>query len=1640
MTFTVVGGNYLNGSNSRLFRFIPILIVLFFLIGASFSGLAVVLSDYPTHVNDDSLNSNLESREIVKNEIIQDPQGITNDNNIGKNDGSEINVPGAENIATEPWTNKEKSIFLGFPNPQISEDDSYSRLNILDLNPTGAFGEPEMYSKPITWKFKPGTIIESVEFIPGKVNIEPLDLPLNPVQEPIPVSQLYDMYAYGEPDPTPPNPEIYSSNEPFPSQWFYINEGMGLDIDTGRTTLFVTVNLFPARYLPAQNQLMFTTEGELRIVYEEPLDDYFKSIKSANSGTARVQSISGAEPLNNNYRLVIIGPELFRQNLTRLAKYKNQTGLPAKFVSITEINSGKYFTVQGNDQQEKIKYFVKDAIENWNVTYIILGGDTPLVPHRNAYIHGEEGNTPSDLYYADIYDTSMAFCDWDYDNDGIYGEYDSGNVDRADLYADVLIGRLPASNSVELEVLVNKIINYESFTSGQPWFDNVTLSGTDTFSGTGTPEGEYTCEHITDNYLEDFTTTKIYETTTYERDYACTSTNIVNSLNKGAGFATFHDHGSPTSWAGKFSTSNAASLSNGDMLPFVNFDACSTGYFDRGSGDSLTEVVVLNPNGGGIISIGASRLGYGQWGTAHITRYSGYFNTHLYHNYYNGEGTAGRIVVASKTDYLNNIGIHTFADFKTIVEFVLFGDPSISIGGIPLKNINISCENNESYVMPADSAEYEVTVTNNGTFSRPIRLYVAGVPDDWKAELNKSLVVIPPKGEKKVKLYVNASESAVFQQVANVEVYAFYSKNKDRTISVITKTITNRIYGFDLNTTLLEDSVFPGEEASYWFRIINIGNAEDTINMTAELFETISVDGWEFNFSYDKVIVPAYETQLITLKVTQPLNTIFGTYNINVTGKILGYSGANSEDVIVIKVNILRTYGLKFIAAEELSKTYDPGESTTYHMTVANTGNYWDKYQMTILMKPPTWNISLISSKTFIVDAFSETIKELNIQIPDETLVGKYSIKVRAQSTGNYTILENLMIEVRVNRSYGLQVDIGATELTADPSEIVEFNLTIKHLGNAEDEVQLNLQNFPSKWYSSLTPKIELEPFEVYEISFQVSPNLRATVGQYPFQLKLSLMGNLENQFLDLNITVNQIDGFDLYIVNNNYSVNPGGSQRYSLFIENTGNHDDVIELNVSNIPNEWSIDWSNGYLTGDSLSLGPFGYKTDVNIKINTNLKTLAGTYKLLITGKLQSTGEEIKAELRLKVKPVYGISLELNLEDSKVLIQPGDEFNITFNITNNGNTRDNVSRTVSGLPADWELLTTKNYTYSLEPYEERMEIIRVEVPEYESEREINLTIKARSKINPQTAAQEQSEIVVEVPPETGQDGSSDWGNLETMFEKNFFSVILPILILIVVTIIISVLIIKQRKRYREEMMYPPHSVDEYGYEGDHDYEAEKLYGPPPSGHSHIGTRPSRRRSGRPLPRPPTPPPSHGHGEDSMRWVDEDDSGMKHTRSSVIKKKVKPKPAKMALCPTCGEQVSSEVKECPYCGEVFEDFRMKDDGTRSRVKEEERDWEDEPDLDYEDKAEDEMVSEMEEEEVEDWDEDSDEDIEEELDDEDLEIEDWDEEDELPETDEDVEFEEDEDLDIEDADVEEFETDSDLEEEPEDDEQDIDWE
>jgi hypothetical protein len=66
------------------------------------------------------------------------------------------------------------------------------------------------------------------------------------------------------------------------------------------------------------------------------------------------------------------------------------------------------------------------------------------------------------LYYADIYNSSGQFDTWD-KNNNILGEYNSNcNIDKPELYSDVSIGRIPVSNTTELNNYIQKVFYYEN--------------------------------------------------------------------------------------------------------------------------------------------------------------------------------------------------------------------------------------------------------------------------------------------------------------------------------------------------------------------------------------------------------------------------------------------------------------------------------------------------------------------------------------------------------------------------------------------------------------------------------------------------------------------------------------------------------------------------------------------------------------------------------------------------------------------------------------------------------------------------------------------------------------------------------------------------------------------------------------------------------------------------------------------------------------------------------------------------------------------------------------------------------------------------------------------------------------------------
>lgn len=442
--------------------------------------------------------------------------------------------------------------------------------------------------------------------------------------------------------------------------------------------------------------------------------------------------------VNNVYNLLIISPFEFIENLRGLVGHKNAHEVDTILISLDEIYGGNYFPVQGRDDAEQVKYFIKDAIEEWGIKYVMLVGgrhgglikEKWLVPVRYVHLDDKsnwETSYLSDLYFADIYDSNGNFSSWDSNGNGIYGEWIGDEAEDAniDLKPDVYVGRLACRNKFEVEIMVDKIITYENNTHGQPWFDKMVCIAGDTYpevlnSSWKGYEGEEGTQKAID-WMPGFTPIKLWTslgTFTGPDD-------VINAINEGCGFLFFDGHGSPMSWATHAPNSTEwingltiwqmPVLKNGDTLPVCVVGGCHNSQFNvtllnflkiyEGidkwyryiwKGETSPECwswwFTRKINGGAIATLGYSGLGYTKEDKNFMGEATEWLDTHFFWEYgMNKTDILGEIwgkvisayLGAYPIDWNSPAGSYSAIDAKTAQEWILLGDPSLKIGGYP---------------------------------------------------------------------------------------------------------------------------------------------------------------------------------------------------------------------------------------------------------------------------------------------------------------------------------------------------------------------------------------------------------------------------------------------------------------------------------------------------------------------------------------------------------------------------------------------------------------------------------------------------------------------------------------------------------------------------------------------------------------------------------------------------------------------------------------------------------------------------------------------------------------------------------------------------------------------------------------------
>ena len=431
-----------------------------------------------------------------------------------------------------------------------------------------------------------------------------------------------------------PKQHIYNSDNAFPGKSFNL-----VTVQRKHGVTVAYINLHPITYHPKSGKLFCYTNISLKIPIKRVntgIDPKvqghverfnFKQIGVDNPEDLKsyqTRSLASLAPIGicnplENYQYVIVTNQAVRDATTDvtvmdLIAHKQARGLTATIVTIEDI----YANYSGVDNAEKLRNFIIDAYNNWGTEYVLLGGDTNILPFR--YLNANGTSIPSDLYFQCLDGTFNG------DGDGVWGEPNDGpGGDDVDLMAEVYIGRASAENADEMSNFVYKTLAYENEVEGAPYLRNALIAGEYLGSQFGPGEFAYAMPYMDEIHFgssaSGYTTVGFSScasftvNTLYDYDGTWPSSEIIDRINSGTYSIINHLGHANTNYVFKFYNSSADGLTNNNYI-FAYSQGCIPGDY---TADCIGEHLTTSHRYGMYAVVFNSRYGWGAYNDSRET-------------------------------------------------------------------------------------------------------------------------------------------------------------------------------------------------------------------------------------------------------------------------------------------------------------------------------------------------------------------------------------------------------------------------------------------------------------------------------------------------------------------------------------------------------------------------------------------------------------------------------------------------------------------------------------------------------------------------------------------------------------------------------------------------------------------------------------------------------------------------------------------------------------------------------------------------------------------------------------------------------------------------------------------------------------
>jgi len=379
------------------------------------------------------------------------------------------------------------------------------------------------------------------------------------------------------------------------------------------------------------------------------------------------------------------------------------------------------------------------------------------------------------------------------------------------------------------------------------------------------------------------------------------------------------------------------------------------------------------------------------------------------------------------------------------------------------RGVNVSISPPENSGPPGENVTFTVMVINTGNVADSYDLTVND-STGWDPTLSKNLLEdVQPDENKTATLSVTIPENVSADAEDKITVTATSTKDTEVSASASCIATVTVVRGVEVSISPENQKGPPKGKLEYTITIVNKGNIEDNYSLTVS-----DNENWGPTISPTSLTIPSNDSRTAKLNVTIPEDAENGTKdNVTVTATSHGDNTVKDNASCTAQAFIVRGVGVS-IDPSHMSDV--PGATLSYTVTVTNTGNVADSYDLTISDDAvPSWNPTVSRTSLTIAAGGSDT-STLSVTIPSGAEHGeKDDITVTATSTENAEVSASASCEAEASILRRVEVSISPGSGSGEPGTSLTYSVTVRNTGLMDDTYTLRAVG-KEGWSVSIEP------------------------------------------------------------------------------------------------------------------------------------------------------------------------------------------------------------------------------------------------------------------------------------------------------------------------------------------------------------------------------------------------------------------------------------------------------------------------------------------------------------------------------------------------------------------------------------------